>query len=148
MLWLSVRNVRKVIILARNVKKINVPNGITIEIQHGVLFRRMSVQCMGPGRSGYACIYIHSQKESTKHDMHPINFATFPFLTLPPIYSILYTRFSETILTNKASIEGQMNRLSIQGYFDEYKSRIKKNYNRSKSCSVTLWRTRYNIILL
>ena len=41
---------------------------------------------------------------------NPINFATFPFFTLPPIYSP-WTRPSETILTNKASIERQINRL-------------------------------------
>ena len=51
----------------------------------------------------------------TWHNMHfpynLINFATFPFGRQPPIYSPC-TRPSETTLTNKASIERQINRLS------------------------------------
>ena len=58
-------------------------------------------------------------KHKTWHSMYfpynPINFATFPFLILPPIYSP-YTRSSETILTSKTSIERQMNMLSRDIY--------------------------------
>ena len=58
--------------------------------------------------------YIHKRKCKTSHSMHfplnPISFATFPFLYCPQ-YSP-YTRPSETILTNRASIERQINRLS------------------------------------
>ena len=68
----------------------------------------------GPGRSGYEC--MRSQKESTKQDIAHIpiesnQFCNSSFLPLPPIYSSC-TRLSETIWTNKASIEGQINRLS------------------------------------
>ena len=41
-------------------------------------------------------------------------FGNFSFLTLPPIYSP-YTRPSETILTNKASIERQIKLWAFQG---------------------------------
>ena len=61
-----------------------------------------SVQWMG---SGYAC--IHSQKENPKLDITHI----ISFLTWPPIYSQC-TRPSEIIVTNKASIKRQINRLS------------------------------------
>ena len=51
----------------------------------------------------------------TKHDIppsyNPIKFRNFSFLILPSIYS-LYARPSETIVTNKASIERKINRLS------------------------------------
>ena len=60
--------------------------------------------------------FSHKRKALRKnftYSMHfpynPINFATFYFWMLPPIYSPC-TRPSETILTNKASIERQINR--------------------------------------
>ena len=64
---------------------------------------------------GYVCMHTLTKgKHKTRHSMHfpynPINFCNFSFLTLPPIYSP-YTRPSETILTNKVSIERQINRI-------------------------------------
>ena len=77
-------------------------------------YRTISVQWMG---SGYACIHsMHSQKESPKLDIACISYSIRSILQLflfyiARIYSS-YTHPSETILTNKASIERQINRLS------------------------------------
>ena len=83
------RNVRKVIILDHNVKTINVQKlHHYFEIQHDVLFRRISVQWMG---SGYVCILhtLTKGKHKTWHSVHfpynPINFATFPFWHYPQL---------------------------------------------------------------
>ena len=76
-------------------------------------------------------VRVHTlKKENTKKKkalacIFPYQICNFSFLTLPPIYSP-YTRPMETILTNTASIERQMNRLSRDIYLDEYKSRIKE----------------------
>ena len=74
--------------------------------------------------------------------MCPINICNFRFSTWCPIYSP-HTRPSEAIITNKASIERQTNRLSSGIYYLTWMMNInpcticKNKYNRSKSCCVT-----------
>ena len=112
LLWLPGRNMRKVILSGAMSKYKCSKIAPLFEIQHDVLFWRISLQWM---RSGY--VYICSQKQNTKNmtyhafSIQSDQFCNFSFLTLPPIYSP-YTRLSETILTYKASIERQIDKLS------------------------------------
>ena len=67
------------------------------EIQHDVLFRRISVRQL--------------RTTAIPPSYSPIKLCNFSFWALPPIYSP-YTCPSETIITNKASIERQIKELS------------------------------------
>ena len=120
--------------IGRNVKKKNSP-----KLHHYLKFRMMF--CFGGIRynAWAAGMCIRSQTQSTNHDIpctqafHTIrSILIFSILTLPLIYSP-YTRPSETIPTNKASIERQ------KTAFPEILNIMNTNpgwnkYNRSKSC--------------
>ena len=71
LLWLSVRNVRKVIILHAMSKNKCSKIASLFEIQHDVLFRRISVQWMGPGAVGTRA-YAH-KRNGMKHDIARIS---------------------------------------------------------------------------
>ena len=88
---------------------------------HSLLQNPPKLRCTEWAVGTHAC--IHSQKESTKLHIACIStqsdqFCKFSFSILPPIYSPC-TRPSETILTNKALIERQINRLSRDIKLDE-----------------------------
>ena len=94
------------------------------EIQHDVLFRRISVQWMG---SGYVYA-LTKEKRITRHTMHfpynPIYFATFFFFLHCPQFT--HPTHAPVKQSYKASIDRQINRLSRDIQHDEYKSRMKE----------------------
>ena len=71
LLWFSVRNVRKVIKLDAMSKNKCSRIALLFEIQHDVLFRRISVQWMGPCAVGTRA-YAH-KRNGTKHDITRIS---------------------------------------------------------------------------
>ena len=84
----------------------------TLPIQVAPKLSETSAQWMG---SGYPRVHSFTKGErKTSHSMHfpynPIDFASFIFRYCPQFFSPC-TRPSETILTNRASIERQINNL-------------------------------------
>ena len=110
LLWLPGRNVRKLII-RDNVKKLMFQNCSSIWNSAWCFVS----EDLGPMNGQWVRVHTLTKgKHRTWHSMHfPYKFdqfCNFSFLTLPPPYSP-YTRPSETILTNNASIQMQINRL-------------------------------------
>ena len=72
-------------------------------------------------------VRVHTTQNLAQHafPMQSDQLCNFSFWTSPTIYSPCM-RPSETTLTNMASIERQINRLSRVIKLDEYKSRIKE----------------------
>ena len=114
LLWLPGRNVRKVIILDAMSKNKCSKIAPLFEIQHDVLFRRISVQWMG---SGYVC--IRSQKGSTKLDIACNSHTIWSILQLflfdiAPNFLTLHT--PQWNNPNKKGINWKANKQAFQGY--------------------------------